>query len=243
MQDLPSAVGYFPLVGGGLGIALIFTDWASARSFPRVSHLISAALILVVYAFFTGGLHHDGLIDVADAFWGWRSRGERFRIMKDSRAGALGVTALLLLLIVELSAIYALPVHMEGASGRFRWAALLAFPVLGRWIMSYQCVRFPYAREEGTGSAMVRGSQARHLVMATMITLAILVGVFVFLVRIPLLIPALAVYALAFAEMTGGLFTRSVGGVTGDTIGASAMLGEGLVLVLLVSRIPGLLAG
>lgn len=238
---LAGAVSFFPLVGGVLGGALILTDWACGRAFPRVSHFLSAALVLAVYALLTGGLHHDGLMDTADAFWGHRSREQRLRIMKDSRAGALGVTAVALFLLVELAALYALPSHLAGSSGRFRWAALLAFPVLGRWVMSYLCVRFPYARESGTGAAMIEGSRARYFAFATLFAGIIMAACFVFLARVPMLIAVLPAAALAFAELAGGYFNRSLGGVTGDVIGATGMLAEALALLVLASRIPELL--
>ena len=241
--DLAAAVAYFPLVGAVLGGLLVLTDWACARAFSHVSHFLSAALVLAVYALFTGGLHHDGFMDTADAFWGHRSRQQRLLIMKDSRAGALGVTAMALLLLVEMAALYALPAHLAGSSGRFRWAALLAFPVLGRWAMSYMCVRFPYPREEGTGAAMVGESRGRHLALASLFALAILGGCFVFLARVPLLIAVLPAAVLAFAEMAGSFFSRSLGGVTGDVIGATGMLSEAMILLILASRIPELLVG
>jgi adenosylcobinamide-GDP ribazoletransferase len=240
---LAAAVAFFPLVGGVLGGVLILTDWACGRAFPRVSHFLSAALVLAVYALFTGGLHHDGLMDTADAFWGHRSREQRLHIMKDSRAGALGVTAIALFLLVELAAIYALPSHLAGASGRFRWAALLAFPVLGRWVMSFMCVRFPYARETGTGATMIEGSRKLHFALATLFAGVILAAGFVFLARVPMLIAVLPAAALTFAELAGGFFSRSLGGVTGDIIGATGMLAEALVLLILASRIPELLTG
>lgn len=242
-EGLAAAVAWFPLVGGVLGALLVGVDWACARAFPRVSHFISAALILVVYALFTGGLHHDGLMDAADALWGRRSREERLRIMRDSRAGALGVTAVVLLLLVELAAIYALPVHLVGSSGRFRWAALLAFPVLGRWTMTYLCVRFSYARPEGTGAAMINGSRPRQLIVASVVAALVLAGCFVFLVRLPLMIALLGIAALAFAELMGGFCERSLGGITGDVAGAAGMLCEAMVLLILASRVPQLMVG
>ncbi len=240
---LAAAVAFFPLVGAVLGGLLVFTDWACGRAFSRVSDFVSAATVLAVYALFTGGLHHDGLIDTADAFWGHRSREQRLRIMKDSHAGALGVTAVALFILVELAAIYALPAQLAGCAGRFRWAALLAFPVLGRWTMSYLCVRFPYAREEGTGAVMVEGSRLSQFAFATMIAGAVMAACFIFIVRLPMLIAVLPAAALAFAELAGGFFSRSLGGVTGDVIGATGMLAEALALVVLASRIPGLLVG
>lgn len=242
-EELAPAVAWFPLVGAALGGALVAVDWACGRAFPRVSHFLSAALVLAVYALLTGGLHHDGLMDTADAFWGRRSREERLRIMKDSRAGALGVTALVLVLLAELAAVYALPARLEGAAGRFRWAVLLSFPAAGRWAMSYLCVRFPYAREEGTGAAMVGTSRGAHLAWASTLALATLAASFALLVRIPMMIPMLALFSLAFAELLGGYFHRLLGGITGDVIGAAGFLCEAGMLLLCASRVPLLLAG
>lgn len=241
--SLAAAVAWFPLVGAVLGGLLIGVDWACGRAFPRVSHFLSAALVLAAYALFTGGLHHDGMMDTADAFWGRRSREDRLRIMKDSRAGALGVTALALFLLVELAALYALPARIAGAQGRLRWAALLAFPVLGRWTMSYLCVRFPYAREAGTGGAMIARSGPRRLVPATLCAGAALAAACVFVVDIPMLIAVLFLASLALAELAGGFFARSLGGVTGDVVGAVGMLCEAAVLLIMASRVPELLAG
>lgn len=241
--ELAAAVAWFPLAGAVLGGALVATDWACGRAFPRVSHFLSAVLVLAVYALFTGGLHHDGLMDAADAFWGRRSREERLRIMKDSRVGALGVTALVLVLLVELAALYALPSRLDGAGGRFRWAVLLSFPLAGRWVMSYLCVRFPYAREEGTGAAMVGKSRAAHLAWASALALAVLAAAFALLVRIPIMVPVIALFSLALAELMGGYFHSSLGGVTGDVIGATGFLCEACVLLLCASRVPLLLKG
>ncbi|MDI6873260.1 MAG: adenosylcobinamide-GDP ribazoletransferase [Actinomycetota bacterium] len=240
---LASSVAWFPLVGGALGGLLVIVDWASGRAFTHQPSFLTSALLLLTYALFTGGLHHDGLLDTADAFWGRRSREERLRIMKDSRAGALGVTALILFLLAELAVLYALPAASSGTSGGLRQAALFSFPVLGRWSMSYLCLRFPYARAEGTGAAMVGKALPRHFLISTFLTLSALVFSFTWLVNIPMLIPVLILYTLALAELLGGYFSRSLGGITGDVIGATGMLCEAFVLLLLASRVPLLLPG
>ncbi len=241
-RGLARAVSWFPLVGVVFGGIFVLIDWLCGRAFPRVSHFIAAAVILVVYALFSGGLHHDGLMDTADALWGGagRTRERRLDIMKDSRAGALGVTAIILVLLLELAAIYSLPVRV-GDSGHFRWAALFFFPVAGRWVMSYLCVRFPYARPEGTGAAMVGGSRWFHLAVASALALGALFVAFAWLTWLPLLIPIVGLGVLLAAELIGGWATRRLGGVTGDIIGAAGMLTEAVLLLLLASRLPELL--
>ncbi len=241
-RGLTGAVAWFPLVGAVLGGLFILVDWLCVRAFPRVSHFISAAAILAIYAVFTGGLHHDGLMDMADAMWGGagRTRERRLEIMKDSRAGALGVTAIILVLLLELASIYSLPVRI-GHGGHYRWAALFVFPVLGRWVMSYLCVRFPYARPAGTGAAMVGGSRWTYLLGATLLAGGALAAAFLWLAWLPLLIPILALGAWLAAELIGSWVTRRLGGITGDVIGATGMLTEAALLLLLASRLPELL--
>ncbi len=241
-RALAGAVSWFPLVGAILGGIFVLVDWLCGRAFPHVAHFISAAVILAVYALFSGGLHHDGLMDTADALWGGagRTRERRLDIMKDSRAGALGVTAIVLVLLLELAAIYSLPFRM-GGSGHYRWAALFIFPVSGRWVMSYMCVRFPYARPEGTGAAMVGGSRWAYLVVASLLATGALFAAFTWLTWLPLLIPIVGLGAWLAAELIGGWATRRLGGVTGDIIGGAGMLTEAALLLLLASRIPELL--
>ena len=241
-RTLAGAVACFPLFGAALGGLFVLTDWLCGRAFPRVAHFVAAAVILAIYALFTGGLHHDGLMDTADALWGGpgRTRERRLEIMKDSRAGALGVTAIILVLLLELAAIYSLPARL-GQVQRYRWAALFIFPVLGRWVMSYLCVRFPYARPEGTGAAMVGGSRWLYLFIATLLAGGALAAAFTWLAWLPFLIPILAVSAWLAAELVGTWATRKLGGITGDVIGAAGMLSEAALLLLLASRLPELL--
>ena len=52
-----------------------------------------------------GGFHEDGLADVADGLGGSYDRARALEIMKDSRVGAFGVLALVLSLMLKVSAL------------------------------------------------------------------------------------------------------------------------------------------
>lgn len=233
---LRSSVAWFPLVGASLGSALVALDWLAERAFTCPSALVRSAMELAAYALLTGGLHHDALLDTADAFWGRRDREERLRIMRDSRAGALGVTALVLFIALELASLDAVSSGEAAAGSRWRQAVLLSFPVLGRWAMSYLCLRFPPARKEGAGAAVAGGGRPCSFLLATALALAALVLSYAAVVRAPFLIPVLMFLALTIAELLGGYFHRSLGGMTGDVIGATGMLCEGLLLLFLAGR-------
>ena len=51
----------------------------------------------------TGGFHEDGLADVADGLGGSYQRDRALEIMKDSRVGAFGALALVLVLITKVA--------------------------------------------------------------------------------------------------------------------------------------------
>lgn len=90
---------------------------------------------------------------------------------------------------------------------------------------------------------MVRYARPSYLVISTSLTLAILLFSYGWLVSIPLLIPPLILLSLVMAELLGRYFSRSLGGVTGDVIGATGMLCEAFILLFLASRVPEFLLG
>lgn len=74
----------FPVVGALLGLA-------AAGLWPL---RLGPVLVVIVLAVLTGGLHEDGLADVADALRAYRTREKMLLILKDSRIGAHGALAL-----------------------------------------------------------------------------------------------------------------------------------------------------
>jgi len=90
-------VGALVGLAGGLAFGL-----ANALSLPDI---VGAILTLGVMALCTGALHEDGLADVADGFGGGATAEKKLTIMRDSRIGAYGVLALLVVLGAKVGAI------------------------------------------------------------------------------------------------------------------------------------------
>ncbi|MEM8578904.1 MAG: adenosylcobinamide-GDP ribazoletransferase, partial [Pseudomonadota bacterium] len=84
------AVWAYPVVG------LLLGAFAAGIGALAPTPVIGAGLALAAMAMMTGALHEDGLADTADGLWGGQSRARRLEIMKDSRIGAYGVLALIL---------------------------------------------------------------------------------------------------------------------------------------------------
>ena len=214
--ELGRSVSFFPLVGLVLGFALTGMTAALAGSLaPWLVAVLLAALLAVL----TGGLHLDGLADVFDALGG--GRGDRVRmleIMRDSRIGAHGATALVLALIAKVAA-------LAQVAERHDLLALLAFPTVARWLAAVLVVLFPYARAEGLGRAFNGEAGRLQVGVATAIAAVTLI-----VLGPALILPALGTAAAVLAF--GFWLYRRLGGLTGDVYGAAIELGEVVMLIL-----------
>jgi adenosylcobinamide-GDP ribazoletransferase len=240
---LGRSVIWFPLVGALIGGAQVAVAWLLDGHLPP--GLIAIALVALSAAL-TGGLHLDGL---ADTFDGWAGgRGERVRtleIMRDSRIGAHGAAALVLLLMARIVAVAELLPHGDLLSRFDRLAQgdafqhgslwpLLAAPLLARWAVVPLVVFFGYARAEGLGSAFQAHARAAHVAGTTVVALGGAIAIAAATPSFGDTVTAIgiaAASALGVALALAGLLDRRLGGLTGDVYGAAIELTELAVLV------------
>ena len=210
-----AATGCFPAVGfaiGAIGFALYGAchDWLGLP--------LTGCLIVAYSALITGGLHLDGLADWFDALGG--GRGERTRmleIMRDSRIGAHGAVALVIVLGTRLVAWQSLPPSAAAM-------ALLGAPAVARCSAVWLLWALPSARSDGLAHGFTQHVRLRHVVFASA-TLAFGLIWFGPPVTWPLLLGTLA------AGSIGVWAQRRLGGSTGDVIGTAIELAETLFLV------------
>ena len=96
------SAAFFPLVGAALGAGGGLVLYFSQALLPQA---ISSLIVLSFWVLVTGGLHEDGFADVADAFRAGRPREKILAILKDSRIGAHGAIALILISLVRWQAL------------------------------------------------------------------------------------------------------------------------------------------
>ena len=90
---LADAARWFPLVGLLLGGLLLAPIWPASLVDPW----LAAWAGLLGWALLTGGLHLDGLADLADALGAAHRNRERFlAVLKDPHLGSFGVLTLIL---------------------------------------------------------------------------------------------------------------------------------------------------
>ena len=190
---------------------------------PHLPAPVAAVLVSAALAWMTGGLHLDGVADVFDGLGGGRGDRERtLRIMRDSRIGAHGAAALILVLALKVTALAELL-----ARGSL-WP-LVAAPVVARFAVVPLIVLFPYAREEGLGKAFQGTASWREIAIAACIA-AVAVAPFA-----PAALLAAAV-ALAIAGAFAAAVQRRLGGLTGDAYGAAIEVAEAVLLAAAALR-------
>lgn len=102
---LRASAGHFPgvgwLVGGlvALVTALLMAYLPTGGYAPLVAAVWGTALGVLI----TGAFHEDGLADVFDGLGGSAQRERALIIMKDSRVGAFGAIAMMLVLLAKVS--------------------------------------------------------------------------------------------------------------------------------------------
>ncbi len=200
---------HFPLAGLAIGLALALFDLIVAALWPP---FVASVLDVVLLAAITGALHLDGLADTADGLYGQREREKTLAIMKDSRVGAMGLVAVVCVLLSKAAAM--------GSIDHVRFLALVVVPAYARSAMVFGMRFLPYARgQEGTGGRFFETplSTTDFRFVALPVILSLLLGWRGLLLN---LVFAVTTAALIF------LYRRKLGGVTGDMLGAMAEIME-----------------
>ena len=218
-EDVARSLAWLPLVGVALGGAIAL----AARGLEgRLDDGPAAVLIVAAWALATGAIHLDGLADSADALGGG-DRERRLAIMRDSQIGSFGALALVLVVVLKITLVAAVL-----ARGHHLW--LIAIPAVARAASSALSAALPYARDEGTGAALVSGGRrAERLAVAVATALVVALAC----ARLRGLLAVVAV--LLVAVVVGRLAQRRLGGVTGDVLGATIELAECAALVALLA--------
>jgi adenosylcobinamide-GDP ribazoletransferase len=209
---LAASVAMFPLVGALIGAAggLVFALGAGLGLPPLPAALLAVAAQILL----TGGLHEDGLADVADGFGGGRTRADKLRIMRDPAIGSFGAIALVLALLARIGALAAL------AQPSLVAAVLIAAASASRATLPVIMTALAPAREEGLAAGAGRPHPLRA---AAGVAIAILAA----LALLPAALATAGLLAAAGGALViAGLARRQIGGQTGDVLGAAQQLAE-----------------
>lgn len=211
---------YFPFVGIIIGLigAAVF---AGANAIVSPALAVLASMVATVLA--TGAFHEDGFADTCDGLGGGMSVERKLAIMKDSRLGTYGATGLIMILGVKFAALHELAI---APIDTWAFAAVLVFGhTLSRQLASTIVDVSTYVQDPDTSKVKpIANSRLSAGGLATAWS-------FVVFAAAPVAIAApRALGAAAAAALVSWWFyrrvTRSIGGYTGDTLGATQQLAE-----------------
>ncbi|MBX9634304.1 MAG: adenosylcobinamide-GDP ribazoletransferase [Magnetospirillum sp.] len=207
---LARAMRVFPLVGGVVGLAAGLVFLAAHAVLPPLAAALTAVLVAVVL---TGALHEDGLADTADGLGARGGRERRLEVMRDSSTGAFGVLALVFSIGLKVSALAAAPSGLAGLG------ALVAGAALSRALIPAAMQVMAPARPDGLGASA-------GVPDASTAAFAAVLGIVLTFAGIGLGAPLAVLTALALAGGMVVLARRTLGGYTGDVLGAVCQAAE-----------------
>lgn len=227
-EQLGRATAYFPVVGLIIGLVLAGLNWLLSQVLPSA---VVNALLIVILVLITGALHLDGFVDTCDGIAGNKTVEERWRVMRDSRAGAFGIVGVVLLLLVKYVSLNSIPEVLITAN-------LVFMPVISRWAMVYAIFTYPYAHQSGLGTDFKQNTKWPQFISATIITFVVALALFpIFSITGLLLIFSIWVITTLFSIYLKCKFA----GLTGDTYGAINEVVE--VMALLLASLTYTVAG
>ncbi|MEW6243624.1 MAG: adenosylcobinamide-GDP ribazoletransferase [Bacillota bacterium] len=219
-------VELFPLAGGIIGGIVLSIDVAAGQVF---STPVRSAAVVAALAIVTGGLHLDGLADTFDGICSRKDRETILGIMRDSRIGAMGATALVMALLLKFALLLEL-------GDDVRTEAIFFMAVAGRQAMVAAIALYGYARkEEGLGRRYAEEGGVRQM-RASLLLTACLLAIWALiragdLVRITAVFISILGALLAACGFSRGVALR-IGGMTGDVYGAVNEIAEISFLLL-----------
>jgi adenosylcobinamide-GDP ribazoletransferase len=201
VQGLKDAKYSMALVGLALGLGLALVSTLGN---------VAPFLMLVYLGVITAFLHLDGLADSFDALFSHRSKDQMLAIMKDSRIGAMGATAIVLALLGKYTAF----VHLNDI------LLLIALPSLARFSAVVAGAALPYAGKSGLGEFFTTSWKLSLLpqVLPAVLLLFFAAGIgrgFFILSAWALVVSLVILW-----------HRRKLGGITGDGMGAMIEISE-----------------
>ncbi len=207
---------YFPLVGLFIGCLLCGVDQLLGMTGHSEVRIIGDVLFLAIIS---GALHLDGLADTADGLFSHRSREQILRIMKDPHIGVMGVLVLFFCILLKLAGVAGV-IHSESLI----W--LILAPALGRTAQVMGLVFVGHVPSEKMLAEQFYQRGSLSLLIFCPLPFAILIYISWALALASLIMFAILLVGLLL------FFKSKIGGITGDTLGATTEIIETAFLLI-----------
>jgi adenosylcobinamide-GDP ribazoletransferase len=238
-EDLPreritrafQAAPFVGLVVGAIGALGYFAGFTLTGGSVHIAATLAVGAQLIA----TGAFHEDGLADFADGVGGGATPAARLEIMRDSRIGTYGASALGLALLLKMFLI---------AEIAEPWQAGLCLIASGAVARAGLVQLMSAMGPAATDGASADAGQPTRVEAGAAVVGAAVIGGFALVLALGLgaVLPAAgAVAGAAIGTLAvGALAQRHLGGQTGDALGATAVVAELGALLGIVALLPGM---
>ena len=208
------SLGFFPLVGAVIGVALLGWHWLARRLNlnPFLLGTVSALIPVAV----TGGIHLDGFCDVSDALASFGDKDKKLSIMSDPHIGSFALIRLCVCMMM-FSAILS-QLSRETA------AVYACVFVLSRSLSGLSAVSMRAAKSTGALQSFVQPAQRWTVITMEALFIAISGTLMIVLGGLPGACAIVA--AAAVLWYCKSVAYRNFGGISGDVCGWFLVLCE-----------------
>ncbi len=209
-EKLNQSSRYLTLVGWLLGALVAAAFFVAQQLFPET---ISLWLAMCFSLLLTGAFHEDGLADTADGFGGAFAREKKLAIMKDSRIGTYGASALVMALIGKYL--------LLSENNDIIIALLIAYP-LSRATAVSLIADMQYVTDNDTSKSKPLANRLSKFDLSILLLTALPALLFLSPTHACALLTALITVRL----LAKWYLNQQIGGYTGDTLGAVQQVSE-----------------
>lgn len=209
-EKLNQSSRYLTLVGWLLGALVAAAFFVAQQLFPET---ISLWLAMSFSLLLTGAFHEDGLADTADGFGGAFAREKKLAIMKDSRIGTYGASALVMALIGKYL--------LLSENNDIIIALLIAYP-LSRATAVSLIADMQYVTDNDTSKSKPLANRLSKFDLSILLLTALPALLFLSPTHAGALLTALITVRL----LAKWYLNQQIGGYTGDTLGAVQQVSE-----------------
>lgn len=223
---LNKASRYFPLIGWIVGAIMAFVFQVTFLLFDSTIAILMSMLSGVLV---TGAFHEDGLADAYDGFGGGWTKLKILDIMKDSRVGTYGATALFFLYALKFATLSKVLMFLEPQNYSMIYLVFICYHALARFVAISIVFTEVYSRDDASSKVKPIATTVgiKDIVLATFFGLLPLVVLSYFNIKVLLVLLVL----LFLRQYSVGFFNKWIKGYTGDCLGAVEQIAEVFILL------------
>lgn len=217
MDDFKRGSVFLPIVGLIIG-SIQFGAYKALITILPLN--VTIILIITFGIVITGGFHLDGLGDTCDGFFAFKENKKTIDIMKDSRIGTYSCISLIIDILLKYTLFYFIVPKFS--------IAIIASPMISRFCTVFITNIGKTAKSTGSGNLFISNVGKLQVFIAFIITVVILS-----LMMNPKYVLALIFSCMILTFIFNLFCDIKIGGLTGDTLGASNELNEIFSLILI----------